>query len=322
MRYIKINFVDFWEGFDYKNFFLYQFLSGYYNLEVCDKPDYLFCSCYGYNHWKYKECIKIYYTPENIVPDFNIYDYCIGFHYLLLDDRYFRFPLWLMYCWNIMDELNTKILNKSLFKRKFCNFIYSNNTLADPYRERFFYELSKYKKVDSGGKFLNNIGYFVNDKLNFIKEYKFSIAIENSCVNGYTTEKIIEPIMVNSIPIYYGDPSVSHDFNLNSLVDLRSFASISQAVEYIVALDENEDLYLQKYLEPWFQSSFIKEDYCNGLYYFFKAIIDSPIEISKRIVDYGFAVRYRKEMSRCTPLVHNYIFEKIYGFKDRIDKYK
>lgn len=41
--------------------------------------------------------IRIFYPPpENLVPDFNICDYAIGFHYLDFEDHYFRFPLYLV----------------------------------------------------------------------------------------------------------------------------------------------------------------------------------------------------------------------------------
>ena len=37
------------------------------------------------------------YTGENQVPDFNICDYAIGFHYIDFQDRYIRFPLYHFY---------------------------------------------------------------------------------------------------------------------------------------------------------------------------------------------------------------------------------
>ena len=159
MRTIKIGFVDFWPDFDYKKFFMYNYLSKYYHLIISDEPDYLFCSSFGYKHWKYSNCIKIYYTAENLIPDFNIYDYGIGFYYLSLEDRYLRFPLWLIYSWNELNNMEDKNIDKELCERKFCNFVYSNSGWADPIREKFYKEISKYKRVDSGGAYLNNIGY-------------------------------------------------------------------------------------------------------------------------------------------------------------------
>lgn len=322
MQTIKINFVDFCPTFDYKAFFVYTYLSKQYNVVLSDNPDYLFCSCFGYQHWKYTNCIKIYYTSENIVPDFNIFDYGIGLQYLSLDDRYLRFPLWLNYAWDILDLMETKTqrINKELADRKFCNFVYTNSGWADPIRECFFKELSKYKKVDSGGKFLNNIGFSVPNKLDFIKDYKFTISIENSATSGYTTEKIIEPMMTNSIPIYYGDPHVNREFNMNSCVHLRDFDSISSAIDYIRTLDNNDNLYLDKLQECWFSYEGVKNIYINRIDEFFCNIFEQKKEDAIRIINFGFALRYRKEYKRTTPWANTFLIEKSYGLLDRLKK--
>ena len=324
MEVVKMNFVDFWPGFDYESFFIYRFLSRYYKIELSENPDFLFCSSFGYNHWKYKDCIKIYYTGENLVPDFNIYDYGISFYHLSFDDRYLRFPLWLTYCWNVLDKIEEKedYNFESLLNRKFCNFVYSNGGWADPIREKFFKRLSKYKKVDSGGKYLNNIGYCVPDKLVFIKDYKFTIAIENSVVPGYTTEKIIEPMMVNSMPIYYGDPIVENDFNMKSCVHLRDYQSLDDAVEAIIELDKQDELYYSKLRENWFSRVHIKEFYEKELESFLLNIVSKDKSEVSRLTDYGFSRRYRKEMSRVTPWATSFVVEKGYGFLERLKRFR
>ena len=320
MRTIKIGFVDFWPDFDYKKFFMYNYLSKYYHLIISDEPDYLFCSSFGYKHWKYSNCIKIYYTAENLIPDFNIYDYGIGFYYLSLEDRYLRFPLWLIYSWNELNNMEDKNIDKELCERKFCNFVYSNSGWADPIREKFYKEISKYKRVDSGGAYLNNIGYRVPDKLDFIKNYKFTIAIENSVVPGYTTEKIIEPMIVNSIPIYYGDPYVDKDFNMYSCIHIRNFDSIQSSIDYIIQLDKDDSLYISKLRQKWFAYENIKNVYDRKLRDFFENIFDQEKTDAIRLVDYGFARRYRKELSRTTPWATTFLIEKGYGLLDRLKR--
>ena len=322
MKSIRINFVDFWPNFNYKDFYFYKILSEYYNVVISDKPDYLICSCFGYNHWKYKDCIKIYYTAENLAPDFNIYDYGIGFNYLDFGERYLRFPLWLIYSWGKLEEMETKILkpDSTLAKRKFCNFIYSNSGWADPRRERFYNELSKYKKIDSGGSFLNNIGFRVSDKLEFIKDYKFTIAFENSVVPGYTTEKIIEPMMANSMPIYYGDPLVAKDFNMKSCVHLRDYQTMEEAIEDIISIDSNETLYLEKLKEEWFSYKNVKQKFESSMKSFLLNIFEKDKKDAIQISNFGFQRRYRKEMSRTTPWANSLLVEKGYGLLDKLKK--
>lgn len=321
MKKIKINFVDF-PVFNYKEWFLYRFLTQYYELEISDQPDYLFCSCFGYNHWKYQDCIKIFYTGENLTPDFNIYDYAIDFHYLTLNDRHLRLPLWISRSWDCLEKLEHKQIDASLSQRKFCNFVFSNAGWADPIRETFFKELSKYKKVDSGGGFLNNIGYRVPDKFKFVKDYKFTIAIENSAVSGYTTEKLTDPMRVNSMPIYYGNPLVQQEFNTRSFVHLRDFETMQECIDHIIALDKDDSLYLEKLNLEWFAIREIKAQYSDVILQFFRNIFEQDKADAVRITNYGFSKRYRKEMSRTTPWANTFIVEKGYGLIDRIKQLK
>lgn len=255
MQTIKVYFVDFWDDFDPKKNFFTKLLSDKYNIVIDSiSPDYIFYSCFSFNIYKYPNAIKIYFTGENDVPDFNLADYALGFHYIDFEDRYLRFPLYLLdhYAWNYLDTLGTKLVSIDLANRKFCNFVYSNKKNADPIRDKFFFELSKYKKVDAGGRLYNNVGGPVKDKCAFLSDYKFTIAFENSSVNGYTTEKVVEPMLVNSIPIYWGNKLIGRDFNSSSMLVVEDENDFGRVIDEIKYLDENDDAYLAKLRKSWF----------------------------------------------------------------------
>ena len=285
---IKIFFVDFWPDIANYNYFL-NLLKRIYTIEIDSiNPDYLFFSVYGQTHLNYSHCIKIFFTGENMVPDFNVCDYALGFHYLQFEDRYLRYPLYLIY--SGFNNLQQKIIKdeKALLNRSFCNFIYSNNTNADPTRDLFFQKLSKYKKVDSGGKHLNNIGRPVDDKINFIKNYKFTIAFENSAVPGYTTEKITDPMCVNSVPIYYGNPLVHFDFNVESFLQVKGEQDFDRIIKKIIFLDNNDETYLAMLKEPWIINGTTMDNWETQLLSFFKNIFSQSLLESKRMATYGF----------------------------------
>lgn len=197
---IKIDFSDFWDGFNKIDNFFYNLLAEYYNVEISENPDVLIYSIFGVSHLKYN-CVKIFFSGENIGPNFNECNYSMCFDFLDNDNHY-RLPLYVLY--DGYYQLVNKKVNDELVNRNFCNFLVSNG--SNEVRNNFFKKLNNYKKVDSGGLFLNNIGYKVSNKLDFQSKYKFSIAYENnsyrSSRTGYTTEKIMQPMIVNSIPIY------------------------------------------------------------------------------------------------------------------------
>jgi len=124
--------------------------------------------------------------------------------------------------------------------------------------------LQKYKKVDSGGKLLNNIGYLVDDKVAFLRQYKFTIAFENSCYPGYTTEKILHAFIADSIPIYWGNPLISRDFSPKSFINCHDYNSFDEVIERVIEVDTNNDLYIEYLTEPPFngnrENEYVNED--------------------------------------------------------------
>jgi hypothetical protein len=259
---LKLAFSDFWGGFEYNpnsntpvgdNVF-YNILSERFDIEISNNPDFLIFSVFGNNHQRYS-CKKIFYTGENIRPNFEFCDYSISFDYIE-DDRNIRYPLSgiTLYESNkkYLFERETDLEKIKNSKNKFCNFIFSNANAN--LRNTLMSELSKYKKVDSGGRALNNIGYLVGDKLEFISEYKFTIAFENSEYPGYTTEKIVHPKLVESIPLYWGNPVVNRDWNTKSFINMYDFTSLKEFVEYIIEVDNNDDLYFNILKESHFNN--------------------------------------------------------------------
>ncbi len=250
MKKIKINFSDFWGGFDKTNNYFYNLLKEEFEVEISTNPDFLFFSIFGNNHQNYK-CKKIFYTGENIAPPLGYCNWSFSFDYLE-DSRNYRLPHYLLYD-GYYELIIPKIIEESLAKRKFCNFVASNGNCQE--RNDFVKQLSKYKRVDCGGRWMNNIGYAVSDKRKFQSEYKFSIAFENNAYrpgyDWYITEKIMEPMTVNSMPIYKGGKMVSEDFNIESFVNCHNFNNSDEVIEHIIELDNDDDKYLKMLNKPW-----------------------------------------------------------------------
>ena len=256
---IKIDFSDFWGGFDKTNNYFYNLLKEEFDIEISNNPDFLFFSLFGNSHQNYK-CKKIFYTGENIAPPLGYCDYSFSFDYLD-DERNYRLPHYLLYDGYYELEIE-KNIEKSLANRKFCNFVASNGNCQE--RNQFVQLLSQYKKVDCGGRWMNNIGYAVTDKRKFQSEYKFSISFENNAYRpqfpGYTTEKIMEPMTVNSMPIYWGNPEIGKEFNTKSFINFYDFNDINKMIEYIIEMDKNDDIYLDSLRQPWFVDNKIPDN--------------------------------------------------------------
>ena len=248
---IRISFVDFWKDIDpYDNYFT-NILKKHYKVVISDTPDYCFCSCFGNDHLKYPDAVKIFFTGENIVPDFNMYDYAMGFSYIDFEDRYLRLPLYALYDGVIEKAQNKHNISEKelLSKKKACAVVVSNPD-AGSLRDEMIEKLSDVMPVASGGRYRNNVGGPVKDKLSFISDYRITFAFENSEHNGYTTEKILEAFAGGTIPVYHGSKDVSKEFNPKAFINVDNFSSADEAAKRIKEIAENDDEYLKMMREP------------------------------------------------------------------------
>ncbi len=160
------------------------------------------------------------------------------------------FPQMFSSLWERHNLISTKGFNNT--KEHFCAYMYSYNL---EYRVKLFNEISKYKKVDALGKSCNNINFedtrFVyNDNLTYndiavekYSKYKFVLALENGIEEGYFTEKLLNPLLANSIPIYAGPKDAFNIINKKRVIYVYDFKNTNELIEYIKLVDNNEDMY-------------------------------------------------------------------------------
>jgi len=241
---IKIAFVDFWPGFIPENSYFFDLLCGTNKVELSESPEIIFFSNFGSEHKKY-DCYRIFFSAENERANMYKCDIALTFDFNK-NKRHFRLPLYVLYAHQYGIDLrqfnpivSDEIINQWK-NRKFCCFVVSNG--KSKLRTEFFYFLSEKERIDSGGRFLNNIGGPVEDKLEFIKQYKFVIAFENSKYNGYTTEKILEPLITNSIPIYWGNKIIHEDFNGKCFIDVKGSEEFELAFSRMKAIENDNNL--------------------------------------------------------------------------------
>ena len=209
--------------------------------------DYLIYNIFGCDHLNssFEKSIKIAYFTENQIPDFNTADYCIGHSHINYLDRYLKLPIYFVNSLFFKKDEIEIVRNRVLYnpiRKKFCAAIISNTLITDNFRLIFIKELQKYKSIDMGGKYNNNIGP-INNKLEFLFSYKFSIAMENTEGDGYISEKIIDAFLSGTIPIYYGDYMIDEYINPETFILIRGEKDMKEKIEYIKQIDNNDELY-------------------------------------------------------------------------------
>ena len=207
-----------------------------------DDPDYLIYNVFTQEDIepKYKTAIKIAIYTENVMPDLNLADYSIGHYHIIYLDRYFKYSVFLWTNFIDIDKKREEIL-KNPIRKKFCAAVISN--CDTEFRLDFISKLNEYKKVDMGGKCQNNINESVTNKSEFLSNYKFSIAMENSDGDGYLSEKIFDSFLAGTIPIYYGDYLLDEFINPKSYILIKGEKDIENKIEYIKKIDKDDNLY-------------------------------------------------------------------------------
>lgn len=311
------------DKFSFGSFFL-RILKKHYDVELSENPEYIIYNESDYEYLKY-DGIRILFTGENITPNFNLCDYAIGCDYMTFGDRFYRMPLYLVAQFYSDAELDQagdpdftkpKIFSKEDLGKKtaFCSFVYSNY-LAKGEREEMFNKLSEYKKVDSGGGYLNNIGGRVKNKLEFEMQRKFSIAFENSSRSGYTTEKLTNALVAQTIPIYWGNPDVHLEFNQNRFINCHAYKNFDEVVARVKEIDQNDELYLKIINEPIVAKGQDFQVVSNGFENFLCNIFDQPLsQVKRRTINAARAAAFEaNEAMIAKHVARKYFFRKLFA---------
>jgi hypothetical protein len=271
-------------------------LEGKINIEIDENnPDYLIYATFGCEHilYKFNNTINIAFFTENQLPDLNFADYAVGLGHINHLDRFFTFP-YIVYDMNLrnitsrdIDTIRNNVL-KFEKREKFCAVLITNPV---GFRLYFLNELNKYKKIDMAGRFHNNVGGYVSDKVKFLKKYKFSIAMENSEADGYASEKIIDSFLAGTIPIYYGDYMVDEYINPKSYILIKNEKDLENKINYIIQIDNDDNLYRKIMKEKVFIDDFFVDNIQNDRKKFLLHIFEQKKEFAKRVDNYHFDFR-------------------------------
>lgn len=230
-------------------------VSSQYEFQITNArdADYVFHSVDGYEVLNYTG-VRIFVTGEYVTPNFNLSDYALAFDPIEFGDRYCRLPLIRLYkeSYQALVAPRPSAAETLAQKTGFCAYVMSNTKNSAQEREQLLEALDTYKPVAMGGKWRNNVGGPVSDKIAFQSAYKFVLAVENYSTPGYLTEKFAQAAQSNAIPIYWGDPTITQYINPKAFINCHDFSSMDTLLARVRKLDCDDDAYRAMLSEPWF----------------------------------------------------------------------
>ena len=163
-------------------------------------------------------------------------------------------------CW--IKDHNYGMHNKT----KDLSMIFSEKQQAEGHKLRHIVANEIRERADLFGRGVNNP---VDSKEETLLDYRYSIIIENTKQDNYITEKLIDCLIVGTIPIYWGCPNVSEYFNMEGI---PTFNTIDELKDILPKLTEDfynskievvkENLELAKKFcitEDWLYEKYFKE---------------------------------------------------------------
>jgi hypothetical protein len=289
---IRLAFGDFWSDFNKQDNIWIWILSQRHEV-ILDNTNPNLVISMGFDRIG-ENSLLIYHSNEPFFPDVKHLDndkYVFLSNFFLDIPNHFRFPSYYMY---IIEFIRTGVIKNFDFfnekdrfipeKTEFCSFV--SKSLHGK-RGRFYQKLNEYKPVHTNIYNHFSIPYDNNQfnssipKINFIKKYKFNIAFENNwrgnypCweganvingelqdMGGLISEKLIEPLISGTIPIYWGNEIVSKEFNSNTFLNYHDFKTENDLIDKIIELDNNEELYNSYFKEKISnENNFLTLDY-------------------------------------------------------------
>ena len=218
-----------------------QYLKEYYTDEI----DKLFvmngCSEEVFARVPREKLVLVLWEPGGIGPDHTYCDHFIRtytYNDLLIDNkRYYK------YCYPVLLPRVSNIPDFDL--KKFSVMIAHSWSKLRVQLIHFFeqksdedFEFFGFTPLIQSPKYRGAIpGHPVcNEKLEHLKNYRFSICFENSAIPGYVTEKIFACFAGGCVPVYWGAPNIEEYVPKNCFIDYRDFSSDEELYQYLKAM--------------------------------------------------------------------------------------
>jgi hypothetical protein len=168
-------------------------------------------------------------------------------------NNFVEFPFYIVY---LKSFPNMTFEPTKTIKNNYTAAVISNGSLNE--RTAFLEKLESRLPVLYGGSYKNNIGkkiegnFSSDNLLNFYKNTKFVITMENTKIGHYITEKLINGFRAGTIPIYWGSQHISKHFNSKRFLILEDTteSSINAVIDRMVNMSNEE--YFKIVNEPIF----------------------------------------------------------------------
>lgn len=188
--------------------------------------------------------LNVFFTGEPVEPDLRKNHCALSFSRTETDDLY-RLPLYVTYVGGPSELFN--IPTREHLRPK-VTAVARNPAHGSPrlgYAEFF----SRNSWLSCAGSAFPpdlrpiHIGPSWDSKKEFLSRSMFNMAFENTNMPGYVTEKILQAFLAGTVPLWWGDLEVCHDFNLEAMIRVDDFLTVDDLFDRIRDLQNDREAY-------------------------------------------------------------------------------
>jgi len=170
-------------------------------------------------------------------------------------------PLYLLYDFSRPTVYPNRITEVP--KKNVCAIVSSDHFNKGPIRVRttIIDELCKKGlQIDMAGTYKNNVGYKIpgtywdSPIIDFQKQYRVVLALENIQMDDYITEKIVNPLRAGTVPLYYGSKRINEYINQKRFLQIDP-NNIDKCIAEINRLCTDDAYWLEIVNQPIFIKS-------------------------------------------------------------------
>lgn len=199
---------------------------------------------------------------KNIYKNYMIdeVDLSLGFGFKN-SDKYLRFPLWIMYMFlpkSNYKDIKAKIedINYTQYTDRHRNCVCINSHDLFGVRTKICDDLKNILDITYAGKWRNNTNdlwsKYNNNKIDYMKLFKFNICSENMDAKDYCTEKIFDAFKAGCVPIYAGslnkpEPDI---INYDRVIFWDLDGDNQEQIKFVDRLNKNDDLFYKFAKQP------------------------------------------------------------------------
>lgn len=196
--------------------------------------------CNPKNIWAVFQEPYVFKIHDWMIDHHQQYSKVFTHHLFNADSKYIKsYPMLAWYVDKTYDQLSAMPVPQLADKPKSLSWVTSKKGIFPGHRERLgfieFIENSELN-IEMFGSGIN----FIENKWDALADFKYTLAIENTKVNDYWTEKLADSFLAFSLPFYYGGDNIDSYFPEEAFIRI-DIHKPEEALEIIQAAIKNNE---------------------------------------------------------------------------------